>query len=122
MVRRWWREPGEDLAHERFLGLAQERRPLPDFLERRADGPAVKRHGLARMSRQDDGLWRKCDQALQGRAEHVSAVARLRHRRLEIRTTDSRQEQRVASEQGPLAQQIAGALRRMARRVKHPET
>src|SRR6266404_3177024 len=45
MIRRCWREPGEDLAHERFLGLAQERRPLLDFLERRADGPAVERHG-----------------------------------------------------------------------------
>src|SRR3989442_4812844 len=27
-VRRCWREPGEDLAHERFLGLSQERTSL----------------------------------------------------------------------------------------------
>src|SRR5881296_2467742 len=67
MVRRCWREPGEDLSDERFLVLAQERRPLLDYSERRADGLAVKGHGLARMSRQDDGVWRQCDQALEGR-------------------------------------------------------
>src|SRR6058998_1812951 len=90
MVRRCWREPGEDLAHERFLVLTQQRRPLLDFLERCADGPAVERHGLARMCRQDDGLWRQREQALQGRVEHVSTALRLLGRRLEIRTTDSR--------------------------------
>src|SRR5436309_15250351 len=111
MVRRCWREPGEDLAHERFLGLAQERRPLPDFLERRADGPAVKRHGLARMSRQDDVNWRKRDQALQGRAENVSAVARLHHRRLYIMTTSSRHEQRIASKNTTTPQSIKRAQR-----------
>src|SRR2546426_7266613 len=121
MVRRCRREPGEDLAHERFLGLAQERRPLLHLPQRRADGPAVERHGLARMSRQDDGLGRQGDQALQGRVEHVSAAARLLRCRLEVRAADGRQEQRVASEQDPLVQQIAGALRRVARRVKHPE-
>src|SRR5947208_4519458 len=31
MVRRCRREPGEDLAHECFLGLTQERCPLLDF-------------------------------------------------------------------------------------------
>src|SRR2546428_10496961 len=77
MVRRCWREPGEDLAHERFLGLTQQRRPLLDLPQRRADGLAVERHGLGRMSRQNDGLGRQCDQALQGRVEHLSAVARL---------------------------------------------
>src|SRR5437667_9501304 len=41
MVWRCWREPGEDVAHERFLGLAQERCPLLDFPKRRADGLAV---------------------------------------------------------------------------------
>src|SRR5882724_5054203 len=102
MVRRCRREPGEDLAHERLLGLAQERLPLLDFSQRRADGPTVKRHGLARMSGQDDSLWRQCEEALQGRVEHVSAAARLICRRLEIRTTDGLQEQRVASEQGTL--------------------
>src|SRR2546422_2328402 len=90
MVRRCRREPGEDVAHEGLLGLAQERGPFPDFPERRADRPAVKRHGLARMSRQDDGLGRQCDQAPQGRAEHVSPVARLVRRRLEIRAADGR--------------------------------
>src|SRR2546429_2056602 len=121
MVRRCWREPGEDLAHERFPGLTQQRRPLLDFLERCADGPAVERHGLAGMCRQDDGLWRQREQALQGRVEHVSTALRLLGRRLEIRTTDSRQEQRVAREQGTVVQQIAGALRGVARRVQHPE-
>src|SRR2546425_6871054 len=76
MVRRCWRQPGEDLAHERFLGLAQERRPLLDFLERRADGPAVKRDGLARMSGQGESLRRPCDQVLQGRMKHASPAAR----------------------------------------------
>src|SRR5436309_6861874 len=75
MVRRRWREPGEDLAHERFLGLTQERCPLLDLPERRADRPAVKRHGRARVSRQDDGLGRQCDQTVQGRVEHVSPAA-----------------------------------------------
>src|SRR6266850_422095 len=102
MIRRCWREPGEDLAHERFLGLAQERRPLLDFLERRADGPAVERHGLARMSRQDDSLGGQCDQALQGCVEYVSPVARLVRRRLEIRAADGGEEERVAGEQGTL--------------------
>src|SRR5438132_6746023 len=77
MVRRGWREPGEDLAYEPFLGLTQKGCPLPDLPQRRADRPAVERHGLARMSRQDDRVWRQCDQALQGRVEHLSAVARL---------------------------------------------
>src|SRR2546421_5422027 len=77
MVRRCWREPGEDLAHERFLGLAQERRPLPDLPQRRADWPAVKGHGRARVSRQDHGLCRQGDQTLQRRVKHASTVARL---------------------------------------------
>src|SRR2546430_5872027 len=85
-----WREPVEDQAHERFLGLMQERRPLLDLPQRRADGPAVERHGLARMGRQDDSLWGQCDQALQGRVERVSAALRLLCRRLEIRSTDRR--------------------------------
>src|SRR3989442_144786 len=77
MVRRCWREPREDLAHERFLGLTQERRPPLDFPQRRADGPAVERHGLARMSREDDSFGSQSDQALQGRVEHTSPAARL---------------------------------------------
>src|SRR5437763_267163 len=64
MVRRCWREPGEDLLHERFLGLAQERCPLLDFLQRRADGLAIECHGLAGMSGQHYSLSRQCDQAL----------------------------------------------------------
>src|SRR2546425_9853450 len=72
MVRRCWRESGEDLALEGFLGLTQERRPLPDFLERGADGLPIERHGLARMSRQDDSVGRQCDQAPQGRVQYVS--------------------------------------------------
>src|SRR6266852_9598515 len=90
MVPRCWRQPGEDLAHERFLGLTQERRPFLDFPQRRADGPPVERHGLARMSRQDEGLRRQCDQALQGRMEHVSPAARLLWWRLEVRAADGR--------------------------------
>src|SRR5437667_4420259 len=77
MVRRGWREPGEDLAHERFLALTQERRPLLDFPHRRADGPAVERHGLARMSRQDDSVGRQRDQAPQGRVQYVSPAPSL---------------------------------------------
>src|SRR2546425_5893765 len=85
MVRWCWREPGEDLAHERFLGLAQERRPLLDFPQGRADRPVVKGHGLARMSRQDDGLRRQCDQPVQGRVEYVSPATRLLCSGLQVR-------------------------------------
>src|SRR5438034_1237426 len=75
MVRRCRREPGEDLAHEPFLGLAQERGPLLDFPHRRADRATVECHGLARMSGQDDSLGRQCDQALQGGVQHVSPIS-----------------------------------------------
>src|SRR5437879_1208977 len=70
------RDPGEHMAHERLLGLAQERDPFPGFPQGRANGPAVERHRLARMSGQDDRLESQCDQALQGRAEPVSPAAR----------------------------------------------
>src|SRR5438445_659950 len=93
MVRRCGREPGEDLAHERFLGHAQERRPLPESPQRRAAGPAGEGRGGDVTTRQDASLRRQCRQALQGRVEHVRAAARLVPRRLEVRTTDSRQEQ-----------------------------
>src|SRR5881628_1226428 len=38
MVWRCWRDPGEDLADECHFGFAQQRRPLPHFPQRRADG------------------------------------------------------------------------------------
>src|SRR5712691_12138882 len=54
MVRRRRRDPGEHVAHELLLGLAQERDPFPDFPQRRANGPAVERHRRACMRWQDD--------------------------------------------------------------------
>src|SRR5207249_6827184 len=121
MVRWCRRDPGEHVAHERLLGLAQERDAFPDCPERRANGPAVERHRLARMSGQDDGLERQCDQALQGRVEQVSPAARLLGRRLEVRTADSRREQGVPREEGAFVQEVADALRGVTRRVHHLE-
>src|SRR5439155_1293451 len=121
MVRRCRREPAEDLAHERFLGLTQERRPLLDLPQRRADGPAIKGYRLARMGRQDDSIVRQRDQAVQGRVEQVGPAARLVRCCLEIRTAHSAQEHCVAGEQGTVVQQIAGAFGGMAGRAQRPE-
>src|SRR5438093_8858224 len=51
MVRGSRRNPGEDVPHKRLRGPLQQRQAVSDRAQRRADGLAVERHGLARVSR-----------------------------------------------------------------------
>src|SRR6266540_3860710 len=94
MVRWCRRDPGEDLAHERVLRLVQQRSPLPDLSQGRADGPPVERHGRARVRGQHDGVRWQLHQAPQRSVKEMGTAARLLGRRLEIGPAHCSEEQR----------------------------
>src|SRR5258708_39731747 len=88
---------------------------LVDLGKPRSDWLAIERHGLARVSWQDECLRWQREKLVQAVVEQRGARSRFLLVCVQVRMPDTGRKERISSKEDGVIEQVAGALRRMSR-------
>jgi len=121
VVRRCRRDAGQHPSDEAILCYLKQRRLRIYLCQGGRQRLPIESDWGAGMTRQDKRLPRQCQQTLETGVERMGARPRRLWVGVQIRAADGVQEQRVASEERLVVEQVARAFRRVPRCPQRPQ-